>query len=75
MCSTSPTTGELIVFDVRKALTGRGLDLPLEPGDVVFVPSSELGDWNTAVAQILSSLQLLGGILTPINLIQNLNSN
>lgn len=73
--SNSPTTGELIVFDARKALSGRGLDLPLEPGDVVYVPSSEIGDWNSAVAQILPSLQLLGGILTPINLIQNLNGN
>lgn len=73
--SNSPTTGELIVFDARKALSGRGLDLPLEPGDVVYVPSSDVGDWNSAVAQILPSLQLLGGILTPINLIQNLNAN
>jgi len=70
--STSPTTGELIVFDARKALTGRGLDLPLEPGDVIYVPSTDLGDWNAAVAQILPSLQLLGGILTPITLIQSL---
>lgn len=73
--SSSPTTGELIVFDARRALEGRGLDLPLEPGDVIYVPSTELGDWNAAVAQILPSLQLLGGVLTPINLIQNLNTN
>jgi polysaccharide export outer membrane protein len=73
--STTPTTGELIVFDARKALTGRGLDLPLEPGDVIYVPSTELGDWNAAVAQILPSLQLLGGILTPITLIQNLKAS
>lgn len=73
--SNSPTSGELIVFDARTALSGRGLDLPLEPGDVVYVPSSDIGDWNSAVAQILPSLQLLGGVLTPITLIQNLNSN
>jgi polysaccharide export outer membrane protein len=47
----------------------------LEPGDVVSVPLSEHGDWNSAVVQILPSLQLLGGILTPITLIQNLNGD
>lgn len=73
--SNSPTPGELIVFDARKSLSERGLDLPLKPGEMVYVPSSELGDWNSAVAQILPSLQVLGGILTPINLIQNLNCN
>lgn len=71
----SPTTGELIVFDARKALTGRGLDLPLEPGDVVFVPDSELGSWNAAVNEILPSLTLLGSVLTPISLIQSLNNS
>lgn len=30
--SNSPTTGALLVFDARKALSGRGLDLPLEHG-------------------------------------------
>ena len=72
--TASPTQGELIVVDATRMLSGRGLDFPLEPGDVVFVPRSALGDWNVAIGEILPSLQLLGGVLTPITLIESLNS-
>ncbi|NRB36691.1 MAG: polysaccharide biosynthesis/export family protein [Rhodobacteraceae bacterium] len=70
--SFGPTTGELIVVNVEKMLTGRGLDFPLEPGDVVYVPRTPLGSWNVAVETILPSLQLIGGILTPLALIDSL---
>lgn len=72
--STSATSGELIVYDATSVLSGRGLDFPLEPGDVVYVPSSALGDWNSAIAVILPSLTLISGVLTPIALIQSLNN-
>lgn len=72
--TASPTQGELIVVDATRMLTGKGLDFPLEPGDVVFVPRSALGDWNVAIGEILPSLQLLGGVLTPITLIESLNN-
>lgn len=67
-----PTKGELIIVDVAAMLAGKGLDFPLEPGDVVFVPRSALGDWNVALAEILPSLQVMSGVLTPITLIQSL---
>jgi polysaccharide export outer membrane protein len=73
--TASPTQGELIVVDATRMLTGRGLDFPLEPGDVVFVPRSGLGDWNVAIGEILPSLVLLGGVLTPITLIESLNND
>ncbi|NBZ89177.1 polysaccharide biosynthesis/export family protein [Stagnihabitans tardus] len=73
--TASPTQGELIVVDATRMLTGRGLDFPLEPGDVVFVPRSALGDWNVAIGEILPSLQLLGGVLTPITLIESLKDD
>lgn len=73
--TASPTQGELIIIDATRMLTGRGLDFPLEPGDVVFVPRSALGDWNVAIGQILPSLQLLGGVLTPITLIESLKDS
>ena len=73
--SHSPTTGELIVVDVQKMLAGRGLDFPLEPGDVVYVSRTPLGSWNVAVDTILPSLQLIGGILTPLALINSLLIN
>jgi polysaccharide biosynthesis/export protein len=73
--TASPTQGELIVVDATRMLTGRGLDFPLEPGDVVFVPRSALGDWNVAIGEILPSLQLIGGVLTPITLIESLQND
>ena len=73
--TASPTQGELIVVDATRMLTGRGLDFPLEPGDVVFVPRSALGGWNVAIGEILPSLQLIGGVLTPITLIESLKNN
>ena len=54
----TPTRGELIVVDAAAMLSGRGMDFPLEPGDVVFVPRSALGDWNVALGEILPSLQV-----------------
>lgn len=68
----SPTSGELIVVDAAAMLSGRGRDFALEPGDVVFIPRSALGDWNTALGEILPSLQTLSGVLTPITLIESL---
>lgn len=73
--TSSPTQGELIIVDARRMLEGKGLDFSLEPGDVVFVPRSTLGDWNVAIGEILPSLQLIGGVLTPITLIENLKSD
>lgn len=73
--SSSPTQGELIVVDAAQMLAGRGLDFPLEPGDVVFVPRTALGDWNVALGEILPSLQLIGGVLTPITLIESLKKD
>ena len=73
--TASPTQGELIVVDGASMLAGRGLDFPLEPGDVVFVPRTVLGDWNVAIGEILPSLQLIGGVLTPITLIESLSDS
>jgi polysaccharide export outer membrane protein len=73
--TASPTQGELIVVDATRMLSGRGLDFPLEPGDVVFVPRTALGDWNVAIGEILPSLQVIGGVLTPITLIESLKKD
>lgn len=70
--STSPTTGELIVFDARRTLSGLAPDFPLEPGDVVWIPQNAVGDWNIAIDAILPTLQLITGVITPIALVQSL---
>jgi polysaccharide export outer membrane protein len=70
--SSSPTRGELILFDARRVLNGLAPDFRLEPGDVVWVPQNAVGDWNTAIAAILPTLELIGGVVTPIALVQSL---
>jgi polysaccharide export outer membrane protein len=71
----SPTRGELIVFDASTTLVGLAPDFPLEPGDVVFVPNSAIGNWNDAIATILPTLTLIGGVITPIALIQSIQDS
>jgi polysaccharide export outer membrane protein len=63
--SLSPTRGELIVVDFEKILNGTALPFPLMPGDIIYVPRSEWGEWNDAIADILPSLQLIGAALQP----------
>lgn len=70
--SQSTMRGELLVIDVAAMLVGDKLDYPLMPGDVVYVPRTPLASWNIAIAEILPSLQVIGGILTPIALIDGL---
>ncbi|MBV6632341.1 MAG: sugar transferase [Alphaproteobacteria bacterium] len=61
----SPLEGELLVVDADAILSGNMLDLPLQADDLVFVPKSDIGDWNDVVATILPSLQLVGATLQP----------
>ncbi|WP_186766445.1 polysaccharide biosynthesis/export family protein [Phaeobacter marinintestinus] len=70
--SYSTVEGELLIVDVEKMLEGRALDYPLEPGDVIYVPQNGLGNWNDAIDTILPTLELIGGIVTPIVLIKSL---
>jgi polysaccharide export outer membrane protein len=70
--STSPTSGELILFDARRVLNGMAPDFRLEPGDVIWVPQNAVGDWNMAISAILPTLELIGGVVTPIALVQSL---
>jgi len=67
--SFSATEGELLVADAAAILTGQSVDLPLAPGDVVFVPQSGVADFNDGLANIIPSLQVIGGVLTPIALV------
>ena len=67
--TASPRQGDLIVMDAMQMSSGHGLDVPMEPGNVVFVPRTALGNWNVAIGQILSSLQVIGGVVTLLTLI------
>jgi polysaccharide export outer membrane protein len=71
--SHSATRGELMVVDFEKILRGDALPLALRNGDIVYVPKSQLGDWNDAINEILPSLQAISAILQPFVQIKYLN--
>lgn len=57
--------GELFVVDAERIMNGEAAPFELAPGDVVFVPTTALTDWNQALEQLLPSLQTVSGLLTP----------
>jgi polysaccharide export outer membrane protein len=63
--SISATEGELLVVDFEKILRGQALPIMLKSGDVVYVPRSHLGDWNTAISEMLPTLQAISAVLQP----------
>lgn len=70
--SYSATKGELLVVDLGQIMNGRTLPLPLMDGDIVYVPSSAIANWNEAISQMLPTLQSFGAILQPFVQIQYL---
>ncbi|HEY5496862.1 MAG TPA: polysaccharide biosynthesis/export family protein, partial [Syntrophales bacterium] len=71
--SHSATRGELMVVDFDMIMRGDALPLALRNGDIVYVPKSNLGNWNDAISEILPSLQAFGAILAPFVQIKYLN--
>lgn len=63
--SHSPTRGELIVVDFDRIMRGRALPFMLQEGDIVYVPRSQFGSWNDAIAEMLPTLQAIGAVLQP----------
>jgi polysaccharide biosynthesis/export protein len=63
--SLSATRGELLVVDYDLVLRGEALPMPLNDGDIVYVPKSGFGTWNDVIADILPSLQTVSAVLQP----------
>lgn len=57
--------GMLFVVDVERILDGEAASFHLMPGDVIFVPTTAITDWNNALQQILPTLQTVSGLLSP----------
>jgi len=53
---TNPT---IYVASLRNILEGKQVDFMIKPNDVVFIPSSKLGDWNSILALIMPSLDAI----------------
>lgn len=61
----SPLEGELITVDIASVLRGKRPDFPLEPGDIIYVPNSPLGNWNEVIEQIAPTFRLVSDVLEP----------
>jgi polysaccharide export outer membrane protein len=57
--------GVLFIVDVERILEGEAATFHLMPGDIIFVPTTALTNWNNALNQILPTLQTVSGLLTP----------
>jgi polysaccharide export outer membrane protein len=57
--------GQLFVIDAERMLEGEAGPFPLAPGDIVFVPQTGIASWNEAMAELLPTLQVVSGLLTP----------
>jgi polysaccharide export outer membrane protein len=58
-------SGLFFVVNAEKILKGEAAPFALEAGDLVFVPETAWTKWNQILAQILPSLQVISGLLTP----------
>lgn len=57
--------GELFIVDATQILEGKAASFELVPGDIVYVPITAITSWNEALVQLLPTLQLVSGILSP----------
>jgi polysaccharide export outer membrane protein len=57
--------GTLFVVDVERILSGDAANFHLAPGDIIFVPTTWVTDWNNALRRLLPSLQTISGLLSP----------
>jgi polysaccharide export outer membrane protein len=55
----------MFVVDAERILEGEAASFELAPGDVVYVPSTAITDFNQALEQLLPTLQTISGLLTP----------
>lgn len=63
--SLSPTQGQLLVVDLAKEMRGEALPFQIQPGDIIYVPTSNLRSWNETLGELLPSLQGVSTLLQP----------
>ena len=61
----SPVSGELFVVDFTRITEGLALDMPLEPGDIVYLPVNGMGGWNDVIEAISPTLLTISRALDP----------
>lgn len=73
--TNSAIAGELITIDAASILDGTRPDYRLQPGDIVYVPNSRIGNWNEVIEQIAPTVELISGALEPFVQIKYLDNN
>jgi polysaccharide export outer membrane protein len=58
-------SAEFLIVDARAIMDGKATSFALEPGDIVFVPPTEIATWNEVLNQLLPSLQTVSDVLNP----------
>lgn len=71
----SPTKGDLLTVNVRSILDGSSPDLPLQSGDIIYIPNTMLGSWNAVIERIVPTLSLISGTLEPFIQLKYLDSD
>jgi polysaccharide export outer membrane protein len=61
----SPTRGQLMMVDLGRMMNGEVLPMPLNDGDIVFVPKTAIGGWNEVISELLPTFQLIGAVAQP----------
>lgn len=64
---------QFFVVNAQMIMDGQAESFDLRPGDIVFVPPTQVATWNQVLAQILPSLQVIAGVLNPFVVIHYLN--
>lgn len=67
--------GELFIVNANAILNGNAAPFELAPGDVVYVPSTALADWDQALNALLPFLQTVAGVLQPFVQLKYLNQH
>lgn len=62
---SSGDKGTLFIVDVERILDGEASNFHLAPGDIIFVPTTWITDWNNALSKLLPTLQTIAGLLSP----------
>jgi polysaccharide export outer membrane protein len=53
------TNPELLIVDVKAVFEGKAQDVPLQPGDIVYVPPTHLTTWARMLDQIVPTIQAI----------------
>jgi len=64
---TNPT---VYVANLKKIIEGEQRDFMIKPNDIVFVPTSKLGDWNSILTLVMPSLDAITNLFMVKTILQ-----